>query len=138
MIAPDGHKLVKINLANGEQYALDLSGAQYGFSDPLTTWSTYVKERDCKVKSYWKPGHQRETLKVFGYGRLHRRYHSLSQLARAMFLQMLVWETSNMLVTQLLLESPAIYTEQSETLYAACESRMRAKFESFHKLSYNK
>ena len=39
------HSIIKITLKNGEKYALDLSGAQFGHSDPLLPWERYVKTR---------------------------------------------------------------------------------------------
>jgi hypothetical protein len=40
------HKLFRVTLKySGEVYALDLSGAQYGYYDPVTTFETYLEDR---------------------------------------------------------------------------------------------
>jgi hypothetical protein len=40
---------------SGEQYVLDLSGAQYGWYEPVTTWEAFVTSR---VRSFVHPGIQ--------------------------------------------------------------------------------
>jgi hypothetical protein len=40
------HKLFRVTLKDsGEVYALDLSGAQYGYYDPVTPFETYLEDR---------------------------------------------------------------------------------------------
>ncbi|KAL2065309.1 hypothetical protein VTL71DRAFT_2978 [Oculimacula yallundae] len=41
-----GHELIKVKLLNGgEEFALDLSSAQYGYFEPVVPWSYYVSSR---------------------------------------------------------------------------------------------
>lgn len=39
------HELLRVTLNNGEIYALDLAGAEYGFHDPITRYSDYMEQR---------------------------------------------------------------------------------------------
>lgn len=39
------HHVVKITLKNGAQYALDMTGAQYGWSESIMPWDTYKATR---------------------------------------------------------------------------------------------
>jgi hypothetical protein len=40
------HILLRVELTGGEEYAIDLSGAQYGYYEPITPWNVY---RDTRV-----------------------------------------------------------------------------------------
>ncbi|KAL8635448.1 MAG: hypothetical protein Q9228_007059 [Teloschistes exilis] len=39
------HEVFRVVLKTGEMYALDFSGAQYGYHDPVLPWDTYVQSR---------------------------------------------------------------------------------------------
>jgi hypothetical protein len=39
------HILLRVKLKNGEEYALDLAGAQYGYYEPVTPWVIYETSR---------------------------------------------------------------------------------------------
>lgn len=39
------HEVFRVVLKTGEMYALDFSGAQYGYQDPVLPWDTYVQSR---------------------------------------------------------------------------------------------
>ena len=39
--------IIKVVLKNGEMYALDLTGAQFGHFDVISPWQTYV---DCQIQ----------------------------------------------------------------------------------------
>ena len=39
------HAVIKLTLNNGEQYALDISGAQFGYRTPLIPWTQYFDSR---------------------------------------------------------------------------------------------
>ena len=72
------HAIIRITLRNGEMFALDLSGAQYGYSDPLSPWERYMGDRvrdieDMKPlgcyrkrsKHLWEPQCESEGVKTF-------------------------------------------------------------------------
>ena len=39
------HTILKLTLNNGEQHALDLTGAQYGWTETIMPWAPYAKSR---------------------------------------------------------------------------------------------
>ena len=41
----DGHVVFKITISEDEDYALDITGAQFGFYDPVTPWASYQQNR---------------------------------------------------------------------------------------------
>ena len=54
MINPDGshkdnskqgHAIVQLTLKNSDIYAIDITGAQYGYYDPVIPWDLYVASR---------------------------------------------------------------------------------------------
>jgi hypothetical protein len=40
-----GHNVLYVKLATGQEYAIDLTGAQYGWHEQLYTWQTYLQHR---------------------------------------------------------------------------------------------
>lgn len=55
----DKHQVLHIVMKNGEEYALDVSGVQFGLKDPVVPWTRYVQEYV----------HQIESSKVFSHGK---------------------------------------------------------------------
>ena len=49
--APDKHHLMHMTLKNGEEYALDMSGMQFGITDPVVPWAFYLEEYVGQVES---------------------------------------------------------------------------------------
>jgi len=47
----DAHFVIKAVLKNGDIYALDLTGAQYGHFDPVLPWQKYVESRASEVRT---------------------------------------------------------------------------------------
>ena len=43
------HTLVRVTLKNGESYAVDMAGAQYGWHEPVTPWQLYENSRVRKM-----------------------------------------------------------------------------------------
>jgi hypothetical protein len=58
------HCLLRVSLHAGEAFAIDLTGAQYGWREQLYTWHTYVQHRAKNVESIGPLGgvKQLETL----------------------------------------------------------------------------
>ena len=40
-----GHQIVRVKLKTGESYALDMTGAQYGYVETVRPWVSYLKSR---------------------------------------------------------------------------------------------
>lgn len=55
----EGHLTVKVVLENGETYALDIAGAQFGYFDPVLPWSQYLESQVKTVKKIVSYGHSR-------------------------------------------------------------------------------
>lgn len=58
------HSMLKVTLRNGEQYALDITGEQYGHHDPIIPWDRYSQTRLEHI----------EGIRHFGFHRLSRKY----------------------------------------------------------------
>ena len=50
------HVVLKLTLKNGEKYALDMTGAQYGWTDTITSWNSYEASRIRSITDEWKFG----------------------------------------------------------------------------------
>lgn len=44
------HTIIRVMLKNGETYALDMAGAQYGWHEPVTPWQLYSASRVQGIK----------------------------------------------------------------------------------------
>ena len=53
------HCVYKVTMKNGQMWAIDVTGAQYGYLDTLCPWSQYERERCDKIDS----------IRAFGYFR---------------------------------------------------------------------
>ena len=40
----DVHKVIKVEISNGESYALDIAGAKFGLFKAMVPWSEYVRD----------------------------------------------------------------------------------------------
>jgi hypothetical protein len=51
-VHPDGlsHNLYRVTLKNGEKWAIDVTGAQFGYPEPLCPWQDYIMTRVKKIK----------------------------------------------------------------------------------------
>lgn len=52
-----GHYLINATLKGGQQYALDITGAQYGFFDSVMPWRDYVSRRVESIRERFDFGH---------------------------------------------------------------------------------
>lgn len=56
------HRILRVTLPTGEVFAIDFTGAQYGWKETLYSWDTYVKYRVHNVQSVGQLGWGREAL----------------------------------------------------------------------------
>lgn len=70
--APDPfyHNLYRVTLKNGEIWALDTTGAQCGWPDPLRPWREFVRERGCR------------TMREENFGYIRQRFYQSSRESR--------------------------------------------------------
>ena len=50
-LAMDKHKVIKATTSNGESYALDVAGAQFGLHTVVVPWKRYVDLHVCEIQS---------------------------------------------------------------------------------------
>ena len=50
-LAKDEHKVIKATTSNGESYALDVAGAQFGLYTAVVPWKRYVDLYVCGIQS---------------------------------------------------------------------------------------
>jgi hypothetical protein len=71
------HNLYRVTLKNGEIWAVDTTGAQYGYADPLSPWRDFEQHRSGKINREHEFGYIR--YKVYtSYGMFPMR-HSVVQ-----------------------------------------------------------
>lgn len=56
------HAILKVTLKNDAQYALDITGAQYGWSEAVLPWNTYANSRIQRIVETLKFGHAQGEL----------------------------------------------------------------------------
>jgi hypothetical protein len=49
------HEILKFTLRSGEEFAIDIAGAQYGYDDPVVQWKEYAQFRICRIWSIDPP-----------------------------------------------------------------------------------
>ena len=69
----DSHSILKVTVQNGEQYALDMTGAQFGWQEAVIPWNIYA---------HFRIQHIIETLD-FGHEHVHLRGSATSWLSNA-------------------------------------------------------
>lgn len=62
------HNLYRVTLQNGETWAVDTTGAQYGYPDPLIPWRDFEKRRSGNINRECEFGHIRHQVDQ-SYGR---------------------------------------------------------------------
>jgi hypothetical protein len=77
LVFPDGHhidppdllfhNLYRVTLKNGEVWAIDTTGAQYGYADPLCPWRDFEQHRSSKINRECEFGYIRhQVFQKFG------------------------------------------------------------------------
>ena len=56
------HLILRISFKSGKDYAVDISGAQFGFHEPVLPWAEYESQRVHKIKATYPLGHQKQVL----------------------------------------------------------------------------
>ena len=46
------HRILQVTLRNGSHYALDVSGHQYGYNEPVVPWALYVDSRVESIQNF--------------------------------------------------------------------------------------
>ena len=56
------HLILRVSLKGGKDYAVDLSGAQFGFHEPILPWTEYETQRIQKIQVVQPPGKQKSVI----------------------------------------------------------------------------
>lgn len=56
------HNVYRATLKNGEIWAVDTTGAQYGYPDPLCPWRDFEQDRSCKLNRECELGYIRHQV----------------------------------------------------------------------------
>ena len=108
------HSIIKLTLKyGGESYALDLTGAQYGYYDPVTPWSEYLTTRVSGLKSN-KPPHKLGKSKEWHLRQVRERekdivwavMHLNSVASQTIMDTLLAWEKEQQVTVQDMLRQP--------------------------------
>ncbi|OJJ35841.1 hypothetical protein ASPWEDRAFT_183849 [Aspergillus wentii DTO 134E9] len=84
-----GHNVYRITLLNGEVWAIDPSGAQYGYHGALYPWSELAAHRVGKAKHEFHFGYFRDTFRL-QYGLFRRTQNDVSELTEQLDLAMAI------------------------------------------------
>ena len=61
------HEVLQLKLRSGEVFAVDISGAQFGYYDPVTPWTVYQQNRVLKVLNAASAPQPKKILQVDDY-----------------------------------------------------------------------
>ena len=59
----DLHEIVRLDVKHGDTYAIDLSGAQYGFVHTIVPYAEFMKTQAIRVRSYHEFGSTTDILR---------------------------------------------------------------------------
>lgn len=78
-----GHNIHKVTLWSSEEWALDVSGQQFGFSNPICPWNAYLRDRvEAKeIKLRGPIGYCRDEFLKYSINQLEK--HDLAKLIDA-------------------------------------------------------
>lgn len=101
------HEVLQVTLKNREVYALDMTGAQYGWPLPATMpWGTFVKDRVEIVKEIRKFGETAQDLQVerAATNNEELRYHHrvMDEMKQCFDMLLKQWQNNVSLLTDML------------------------------------
>ncbi len=68
------HEIIKVTLRSGEVFAVDITGAQYGYHEPVTPWTKYEQERIFCAISAVDPYPSSKLLQIDDYNLQELKY----------------------------------------------------------------
>ena len=123
-----GHSLLKVCLRGGDTYALDISSAQYGYHNPISSWKDYTRERVAEVDSLTPFGTWRQKMDIHEVGSIQAAITWHHQKATAAMNQAVaLWLVANKMTLKdlLCLREDAFLVKRSELLAAIDGSLVR-------------
>ena len=98
------HKIIKIVTRTGEIYALDMTGAQYGWTECIVPWNIYVESRVRELKDAVPFGGTKVwgNIKAKETGGQYQRVHDIEVFfAQVVDGAVMLWQRGNILTTDL-------------------------------------
>jgi hypothetical protein len=114
------HLVLQLTLNSGRQFVVDITGAQYGFHDPVISWKKFTADRMAKITMEKPFGWMKERSKdtdwlEHGFWKHINMYPVTDEAVKVLD----DWLVSNMLTSKRLLRtSSAVYERQSAILFS--------------------
>lgn len=135
-----GHEVIQVTLKNGEKYALDIAGAQYGQFSTVIPWDLYVRSYVKKVLRRHDFGstHSRMTSPLYCDGstdiQLKKNFNKL--LSESMDAKIEEWQCSGMMLLAMLRLPEQEHLQRRDDLFAFLDGELdKAKLDILGKLS---
>ena len=122
------HNIMKIVTRNMEVYALDMTGAQYGWTECIVPWKIYVESRVRELKNavpfgetkVWGNMNAKET------GGQYQRVHNIKVLfAQVVDGAVMLWQRGNTLTTDLFRLPEQVFQKKQASLLDAVEELLQ-------------
>lgn len=123
------HSLLKVTLKSGEEYAMDLSSAQFGYDHSVDPWESYCVDRGYEIEAVYGFGYHAALFQ--DHGGL-RPSQVNNKLVHSMDDEMTEWEKSHIHLSDLLKQSQATFSTSSEALHQHVLNRLQSEFEAMH------
>ena len=122
------HNIFRITTRNGEVYALDMTGAQYGWTECIVPWKIYADSRVREVKNVVSFGGTRvwSNTEAKKMGGQHQWVHSIRMLfAQVVDGAVMLWQRGNMLTTDLFRLPEQDFQKKQASLLDAVEELLQ-------------
>ena len=122
------HNIIKIITRNGEVYALDMTGAQYGWTECIVPWQIYVESRIREVKDVVPFGGTKvcSNMKAKETGGQYQRVHNIKVLfAQVVDGAVMLWQRGNILTTDLFRLPAQEFQKKQASLLDAVEELLQ-------------
>ncbi len=127
------HNIIRVTLKNGESYALDIAGAQYGWHEPVTPWQLYNTSRVREIKDVAPFGGTRTCYKTGANNMSEQRkwIHSIKEdFAEGVDLALAWWQRVNIMSTDLL-RLPEHEFQKRQTSLLGCVDEFMQRYKAF-------
>lgn len=135
-----GHEVIQVTLKNGEKYALDIAGAQYGQFNTVTPWDLYVRLHVKNVLRRHDFGstHARMTSPLYCDGntdiQLKKNFNKL--LSESMNAKIKEWQNSGITLPTMLRFPEQVHLQKRDEFFAFLDGELgKAKLVILGKLS---
>ena len=127
------HTIIRVTLKNGESYAVDIAGAQYGWHEPVTPWQLYNASRVREIKDVPPFGGTRASYKtrVNNMSEQRKWIHSIKEnFAERVDCALAWWQRGNILSIDLL-RLPEHEFQKRQTSLLSCVDDFMQRYKTF-------